>query len=403
MANRFARGGPALALFAAFLTLFVNGGARHAIGLTLRPMVEDMGWTRADLSSAVAIFQVFTAFAMFLSGRAIDAFSPRTVLCAGIALCGVSIGAMSLVTQPWHALVLFGVFYAIGNGVSGVVPVAVMVSRAFPSAAGAASGVGISGMSVGQFAIIELLAFELTKAGWRDVFVWAGLFHAVFLPVLFLTIPGGGKGASAARPASSGATMREAARTRKFWILTAIYCVCGFDDFFVTTHVVAFALDSGLDPWMSGNLLAIMGVTGLVGVIAAGYWGDRSGPAPATIAAFAARTASFALVYVDQSPLSAAVFALVFGVTFLMTAPLTVLFVRDMFGVANLGAIAGLVTMAHHIFGGLGAWLGGAVFDRNGNYDAAFAIACFGSLAAMVLTMALPREAAKPLSPAAAS
>ena len=57
----------------------------------------------------------------------------------------------------------------------------------------------------------------------------------------------------------------------------------------MTTHVVAFALDSGLQPRIAGNLLAIMGITGLIGVLASGYWGDRSGPAPATIAAFAAR------------------------------------------------------------------------------------------------------------------
>ena len=380
---------PALALFAAFLTLFINGGARHAIGLTLKPMVEDMGWLRSDLGSAVAIFQVFTAFAMFLSGRAIDAFSPRVVLCAGIALCGVSIGAMSLVSQPWHALVLFGFFYAIGNGVSGVVPVAVMVSRAYPAAAGAASGVGISGMSVGQFFMIGLFAFELPSIGWREVFVWAGVAHLLFLPALIAIMPGGDKAVAKADPASTGATMGAAVRTRKFWILTAIYAVCGFDDFFVTTHVVAFALDSGLDPWVSGNLLAIMGVTGLIGVLAAGYWGDRSGPIPATIAAFGARTAVFALVYMDQSPVSVTIFALVFGLTFLMTAPLTVLYVRGMFGVAHLGAIAGLVTMVHHIFGGVGAWLGAAVFDRTGHYDAAFAVACFGSLAAMALTMML--------------
>lgn len=382
---------PLVILAAAFLVLFINGGARHAIGLTLKPMVEDLGWTRGALGNAVAIFQVFTAFAMFLSGRAIDALSPRTVLCGGLLLCGLSLGAMSMVTQPWHALLLFGVLYAIGNGVSGVVPVAVMVSRAYPAGAGAASGIGISGMSVGQFFIIGTLALAIGSIGWREVYTWAGAAHFLALPILLWAIPGGGSHARA--PSATGLAMREAIRTRRFWILTGIYAVCGFDDFFVTTHVVAFALDSGLDPRLSGNLLAIMGVTGLIGVIAAGYWGDRSGPAPATIAAFAARTACFALVFVDQSPLAVTIFALVFGLTFLMTAPLTVLFVREAFGVAHLGAIAGLVTMVHHILGGVGAWLGAAVFDHSGSYDGAFAVACVGSFAALVLSLMWPGKA----------
>ncbi len=383
---------PFVILAAAFLVLFINGGARHVVGLTLRPMVDDMGWVRGDLGGAVAIFQVCTAFAMFLSGRAIDALSPRTVLCGGLALCGMATLSLSLVTQPWQVLVAFGFFYAIGNGVCGVVPVAVMVSRVYPAGAGAASGVSISGMSVGQFFMIGILAFVLTSIGWRQVFVWAGLAHFVLLPVLWWAIPGGAQVAATGAARPQGHLPVEAARTKTFWLLIGIYAVCGFDDFFVTTHVVAFALDSGLDPWVAGNLLAIMGVTGLIGVVASGYWGDRSGPAPATIAAFAARTAVFALVYVDQSPLSVTIFALVFGLTFLITAPLTVLFVRDAFGMAHLGTIAGLITMVHHIFGGIGAWLGATVFDHTGHYDGAFAVACVGSLVALVLTMMLGKR-----------
>ncbi len=381
---------PIVILGAAFLVLFINGGARYAIGLTLKPMVDDLGWARGDLGDAIAIFQVCTAIAMYLSGRAIDTLSPRAVLCGGLALCGLATMSLSLVTAPWQVLGLFGLGYAVGNGVSGVVPVAVMVSRAYPGGAGAASGVSISGMSVGQFFIIGGLAYALTVIGWRGVFIWAGLAHFLPLPYLWLTIPGDRPKRPAGVAKPSGAALTQAARTRTFWLLLGIYAVCGFDDFFVTTHVVAFALDSGIDPWMSGNLLALMGVTGLIGVVVSGYWGDRSGPAPATIAAFAARTAAFALVYYDQSPLTVSIFAMVFGLTFLVTAPLTVLFARNAFGLAHVGAIAGMITMVHHIFGGLGAWLGAWIFDHTGHYDAAFAIACVGSLVALVLTIALP-------------
>src|SRR5204863_220031 len=80
------------------------------------------------------------------------------------------------------------------------------------------------------------------------------------------------------------------------------------------------------------------------------------------------------LVLLDQSPPSTAVFGLVFGFTFLMTAPLLVIFVSDTFGTANLGAISGLIVMIHHMCGGLGAWIGAAVFDARGGYDVAFAV-----------------------------
>ena len=45
----------ALVLAGGFLVLFVSGGARFSIGLTLKPMVDDLGWVRSDIGLAVGI------------------------------------------------------------------------------------------------------------------------------------------------------------------------------------------------------------------------------------------------------------------------------------------------------------------------------------------------------------
>ncbi len=58
--------------------------------------------------------------------------------------------------------------------------------------------------------------------------------------------------------------------------------------------------------------------------------------------AFIARVAVFALVMVDQSATSVAIFALVFGLTLMVTAPLTAVFVSRNFGTRHLGALTGL-------------------------------------------------------------
>ena len=50
-----------------------------------------------------------------------------------------------------------------------------------------------------------------------------------------------------AAAAEEGVDLRAAARTRQFWLLLVIYAICGFNDFFVSTHVVAFAQDRGVD------------------------------------------------------------------------------------------------------------------------------------------------------------
>jgi predicted MFS family arabinose efflux permease len=378
--------GAALVLAAGFAVLFVGGGARFAIGLTLKSVVDDLGWARGDLGAAVALFQVVSAGCMFLSGRLADRANPRTVLAGGLLVAGIGIGAMSVLAAPWQALLLYGLVFAAGNGAASLIPVSVMVTRAFPARTGLANAAVTSGMSLGQLVVIAVLAAVLVAIGWRSVFLWLGAAHLLLLPLLFGAIRGGDGGTEAhSRRASKGLSIGEASRKKPFWAMLGVYAICGLDDFFVSTHVVAFAQDRGLDAFLAGNLLALMGLTALLGVMAAGVWSDRAGPLWPAAASFIARLAVFGLILVDQSTVSVALFALVFGATFMVTAPLTVVFVAEHFGSRNLGALTGLVTMVHHIAGGLGAWLGALSFDRLGGYDVAFAV----MLASNVLVLGL--------------
>lgn len=378
--------GAVLVLVAGFAVVFVGGGARFAIGLTLKAVVDDLGWGRAELGTAVALFQAVSAICMFLAGRLSDRADPHLVLAAGLFVAGLGIGAMSVMAAPWHALVLYGVVFAAGNGAASLIPVGVMVTRAFPQRTGFANAAVTSGMSLGQLVMIGLLAAVLVAIGWRSVFLWLGAAHLILLPLVLLAMRAGRAGDEPhSRRAVRGLSLGAAARTRPFWVLLAVYAICGLDDFFVSTHVVAFAQDRGLDAWLAGSLLALMGLTALVGVMIAGLWSDRAGPLWPTAASFVARLAVFALVLVDQSIPSVAAFALVYGMTFMVTAPLTVVFVAEHFGSRHLGALTGLITMVHHMAGGFGAWLGAVTFDRLGGYDAAFAV----MLASNVLVLAL--------------
>src|SRR3954471_16326438 len=115
----------AFALAACFLVLFVGGGARFAIGLTFRPMVDEFGWARGELGLAVGAYMLVSAVATFVTGRLADRFSPRALLMVGVGIGGIGIAGMSLVSQPWHALLLYGLVFAIGNGAASLVIVSV--------------------------------------------------------------------------------------------------------------------------------------------------------------------------------------------------------------------------------------------------------------------------------------
>src|SRR6185295_13473340 len=216
----------ALALAACFLVLLIGGGARFAIGLTFKPMVDEFGWSRGELGLAVGLYMVVSAVATLIAGRMADRFSPRALLIGGTVIGGTGIAAMSLVSQPWHALVLYGVVFAIGNGTASLVIVGVIVTRIYPGRAGLANAFAISGMSVGQLLMIAVLASVLVQIGWRSVFVWIGIAHLALLPLLF-ALPGQGGAQSSGGTPRASLSLREAAGKRQFWLLLAVYAVCG--------------------------------------------------------------------------------------------------------------------------------------------------------------------------------
>jgi predicted MFS family arabinose efflux permease len=385
----------AIVLAAAALVLFVGAGARFAIGLTLKPVAAEFSGGRSLIGSAVLVFQIVSAVAMLIAGRMADRLDLRLVLGLGVLVASAGLGGLAFATTSMQLVALYGVAFGAGTGLASLIPVGVLVARSSPKRLGTANAIVLAGMGLGQLTMIAAFSLLLEDIGWRRVFLNLGLMHVVLLPVIFLAIPrshaeppgrtsGNAEGAEPA--AASGLSLAEIFRSSRFWLLLAVYALCGFHDFFVTTHIVALAQDRGADTLLAGNLLALMGLAMVVGVLASGWVSDRTGPVAPTLAAFLLRIALFGAILWNQGTVMLAAFAVVIGATFLVTAPLCAVFSRDAFGTRNLGLVTGLITMVHHISGGIGGWLGAVWFDRSGSYDLVLAIMIATSLAGAALT-----------------
>ena len=366
-----------------FAILFFNGGSRSALGLMLKPMGDDLEWSRSALSLGIAAYMLVSALAMPFVGRLADRFDMRWVMGTGVVVGAVGVGLMSLIASPWQLFAVYGLVFALGNaGVSNPI-VSVMIVRWFPDRRGVANSVAVSGNAIGQLVIVGLLAQSLVRFGWRVSYAALGLANlAILAPIAFAAVRAAPSQAARGKQPSSDnpATTEQAVDLRQvplwtsgqLWLLGGIYAICGFQDFFVATHVVAFALDIGFGALIAGNLLALMGVMGLLGVLVSGFLADRIGPARPTLLCFAMRIGIFVLVILSQSKPAVMMFALLYGFTFLMTAPLTVIFSGNIFGSARLGRISGTISMIHQISGGIGALAGALAFDIWGSYDRAF-------------------------------
>ncbi len=361
-----------------FAALFFSTGTRFAFGLALVPMTEDLELSRSALSSALTLFMLVSAFAMPMVGRLIDRYSIRVVMSVGAVISALAIGLIGSLSAGWQIFPLYGVLYAVGFAATTVAPVSVLMSRWFPNNRGLASSVAITGNGTGQLVIISLLTSFLASIGWRMAYTILGLVNAVVVvPLVLLTIrshpeEGGDQTTSVESAPAPTLSFRTVLMSRDFWMLITLYAVCGAQDFFVATHIVAFAQDQGVSQVFAGNILAFMGLAALLGVLLSGALADRVGATAPTMICFLIRIALFAFIPFVQTPVSIAAFALIYGFTFTMTAPLTVVFAGNIFGTTRLGSVSGLINMSHQIAGGLGAVIGAVIFDSTGSYDGAF-------------------------------
>ena len=392
-------GAAPLVLVAGFVVLLFNSGTRFAMGLMLYPMTSDLGWSRSTLSLTVTAFMVVSACALPFAGRLVDLFGAWKVLGASVVVCAAGTTLMGLIETPGQALLMYGVVFALGSAGTSITPIGVLLVRWYPQRVGMANSVAISGMGVGQLLIISVLTSQLAVLGWRgSFFVLGGATLICVLPLVWVAgrgTPPESAGPPSAAPALDdgrrAGTLREALRSPRLRLLLVIYSLCGFQDFLIATHVVAFALDEGVGPRLAGNMLAFMGLAGIVGVLAAGALNDRFGPMHPSAACFLIRIGLFTLVLFSRDAASIVVVALLYGMTFWMTAPLAIVFTRQICALSLIGTVSGLITMVHHIAGGLGALAGAWVFDAFGSYDIAFVALLALSIATFGLTLVIER------------
>ena len=75
-----------------FAILFFNGGSRSALGLMLKPMGDDLEWSRSALSLGITAYMLVSALAMPFVGRLADRFDMRWVMGTGVVVGAVGVG-----------------------------------------------------------------------------------------------------------------------------------------------------------------------------------------------------------------------------------------------------------------------------------------------------------------------
>lgn len=384
-------------LVAGAVILALSLGIRHAFGLFLQPISIDAGWGRETFGFAIALQNLVWGAAQPFTGRLADRFGAGPVIVAGAVLYVLGLVAMAL-PQGEVAFVL-STGLLIGLGLSGTTFPIVFgaISRAAsPERRSLAMGIAMAVGSFGQFVMLPGAAAGIAWLDWSSTLIVMSILAAAMIP---LAVPlferrDGGEGAAAGE---AGEALRLALGHRGFWLLSLGFFVCGFQVVFIGTHLPAFLADEGLGGGVASTVLALIGLLNIAGTYYAGLWGGRLRKPMLLAWIYLGRAIAIAaFVLLPVSAGSAYLFGVLMGLFWLSTVPLTNGTVMAVFGVRNMSMLGGVVFFAHQLGAFLGGWLGGALYDRLGSYEAAWWLAIGLSLIAALLNLPIRERAAVP-------
>lgn len=392
---------PAVVLFCGGLILTLAMGMRHGFGLFLQPMTLAHGWSRETFAFAMALQNLVWGLAQPFTGMLADKYGAGKILLAGAALYIAGLCVMALASSG--AVFGWGSGLLIGLGLSGTTFSIVygVIGRSFPpEKRSMALGIAGAAGSFGQFAMIPLTQTFISSFGWMETLLIMAVAALAIAPLSSALVEKR-EPVSAHKQQSISEAVREAFAHKSFLLLTLGYFVCGFQVVFIGVHFPSYLIDKGLTAKDGVISLALIGLFNIVGTYTAGYLGGFLSKKYLLSGLYLAR--SIIIISFLALPISPPVvygFAILMGLLWLATVPLTNGLVAQIFGVKHLSMLSGFVFFSHQMGSFLGVWAGGFLFDKTGSYDVVWMIAIALGVMAMLANLPIDEREVKRLQPA---
>jgi len=379
-------------LICSSLILTLTMGIRHGFGLWLQPVTQSQGWTRETFAFAIAVQNLSWGVIGIFAGMLADRWGSWRVLIGGSLLWTLGLCGMALSDTPLTFTLSAGVVIGAAQAASTYSVVYGIIGRQVELARRSwAMGLTAAAGSFGQFLMVPTEGWLIGRFDWQQALLALGAATLLIMPLArFLrepVAPASAQSAAASAPQQSILqALREAAAYPSFRLLMAAYFVCGFQVVFIGVHLPSYLKDQGLAPQVASTALALIGLFNVFGTYGVGLLGQRWPNRYLLAAIYGARTIVITIfLLAPLTPWSVYLFAAAMGLLWLSTVPPTNATVAQIFGIRHFSMLSGFVFCSHQVGSFTGVWLGGWIYDRNGNYDLVWLIAlALGVLAAIV-------------------
>ncbi len=385
---------------ATFVTLGMVYGVWYSYSVFFVAFLREFQWSRSVIaggySALVLIHGIFSPISGWLAGRV----GPRRVILSGAGVFGLGLLLTAQIGEWWHLYAAFGWVAGIGLSMVGWVPSVVLVRGWFPGRVGTAVGVASAGIGVGIAGLVPLAQFMIDWIGWRWAFrILAVLILGwVFPATMWLVRDPVSLDVTDSRHAARGSrghldrgtywTLAAAVKDLRYWGLAGVFFTGNVVIQMLLVHQVAYLVDHGVSALAAAMVGGVVGLASIAGKMGWGALSDRAGrELTYTLASLCTIASIGLLVLAGTHPTSwlPYLYAVLIGVGYAVTAPVTPAAASDLFGGPGFSTIFGTLHTVLTAGGAFGAWLAGQLFDQTGSYTVALWVALGNAIVAPIL------------------
>jgi len=395
---------------AAFFVALVAYGVQYSFGIFIEPLKADFGWSGTLVGGAVALFMFSRGALAILTGRFTDRYGPRIIVAIGGLFLGLGLILTSQSSAAWQLYLFYGLMGGFGLSVA-YAPLVATVSRWFVSKRGLAIGIVTAGIGMGTAVMSPLADYLVATYEWRLSYIIIGLLALIIIiPGAFLlrrspeekgllplgkaeAIAGDEENSNIAKKENSltsesaGFSLKDAARTRAFWLLLAMIifwstCV-QMTMIYIYPHAATEGL--GIPGGVAASFMIVIGISSIIGRLVMGAVSDRLGGKRTLVICLVLQALAMFWLLRATDIWMLYLFAAVFGFAYGGCVPLLPVIAGEIFELKSIGAIIGVQMLGVAIGGAIGLVLGGRIWDVTGNYLLAFMVGGICTIITLIL------------------
>lgn len=380
------------------------GGAQlwsASLGIFMLPLQQSFGWTRADIALGIT-FMTFTVPALApLAGWLIDRINLRRLVLVCLALQTGVLAAAGQLGAPIVGFYALCVAMAMVSFGASALPLSKIVMQWFEQGRGKALGLMFALASLGPVVHPLVAQALIANLGWRAAYHGLAVIVALvggcvaWFCVLERT---GAVAPPAVGPRTTPAVLPTTAGMRQllcdpaWWALAAWGALYAFGFGLIGLHLVPMLSDRGATPAQAAIAMSLLGAGVLAGNVVAGALLDKLPARPIASALMLAPVAA-ALILQNAPGVQIGIAACVLlGLAAGGESSALTYLVGRCFAPQLYGRAYALQTVPLALAAGVGPWVSGVLYGRNGNYELPLGIAAAAFALAAVAPWLLARR-----------